>query len=292
MNWLLGPLHYAFFVRGLTVGVLLGLVCGALGCFVVLRGMAFIGDALAHAVLPGIVLAYLLGLDLFIGAFIAGIVTALLINGISRTEQVHEDTAIGIVFTGAFALGIVLISRVQGYMRDLSHVLFGNILGIAPLDVAVTTLITVIVLASLFLWYRELLITSFDPIHARAMGLPVGRLHLGLMTLLALTVVSGIQAVGVVLIAALLVTPAATAHLLTDRLGVMLALAMALSSGAVVVGLYTSYYANISSGGAVVLTSTLGFSAALLFAPRKGLVARRLRQTQPPLHSGATHSEA
>ncbi len=274
MDWLLDPLHYDFFVRALVVGTLLGVTCGAIGCFVVLRGMAFIGDALAHAILPGVVIAYLLGVSIVGGAVIAGVLTALLISAISRTEEVREDAAIGIVFTGAFALGIVLISRVQGYMRDLSHFLFGNILGIAPADMYVTATIALVVLLGLALWYRELLVSSFDPGHARAIGLRLGLLHLGLTTLLALTVVGGIQAVGVVLVAALLVTPAATARLLTDRLPVMIGLAAALGSGAAVIGLYASYYISIASGGAVVLTSTLIFVLVLLFAPQRGVVAR------------------
>jgi len=274
LDWLLDPLRYDFFVRALVVGMLLGVTCGAIGCFVVLRGMAFIGDALAHAILPGVVIAYLLGLSVVGGAVIAGVLTALLISAISRTEQVREDAAIGIVFTGAFSLGIVLISRKQGYMRDLSHFLFGNILGIAPGDLLVTAGIALVVLACLTLWYRELLVSSFDPSHARAIGLRLGPLHLGLTTLLALTVVSGIQAVGVVLVAALLVTPAATARLLTERLPVMIGLAAALGSGAAVIGLYASYYIAIASGGAVVLTSTLLFGLVLLLAPQRGVVAR------------------
>lgn len=274
MTWLLEPLSYGFFERGLLVGLLLGCVCGAIGCFVVLRGMAFIGDALSHAVLPGVVLAYLGGASIVVGAFVAGIVTAALISAISRTGQVKEDTAIGIVFTGAFAFGIVLISRVQGYMRDLSHFLFGNILGIAPADVVVTAATALVVLAALALWYRPLLISSFDPTYAQVIGVRLGALYMGLMALLALTIVVGIQAVGVVLIAALLITPAATARLFTDRLGHMLALAMLLGSGAALVGLYASYYLGIASGGAVVLTSTLGFVVALVCAPQRGLFAR------------------
>jgi len=278
LTWLIEPLHYAFFVRGLLVGALLGVTCGALGSFVVLRGMAFIGDAMAHSVLPGVVIAYLLGINIIAGAFVTGLLAAILISAISRTEQVHEDTAIGIVFTGAFALAIVLISRTQGYVRDLTHFLFGNILGVAPGDVVIAGVVTLLVLAGLFLWYRDLMISSFDPIHAQVIGLHLNWLHMGLMALLALTIVSGIQAVGVVLIASLLVTPAATARLLTDRLKVMIFLAALFGSGAALVGLYLSYYIRVASGGAVVLTSTLCFSLVLLFAPGKGVLARRIRQ--------------
>ncbi len=273
LELLLEPLRYDFFTRGLTVGMLLGVICGVLGCFVVLRGMAFIGDAMAHAVLPGIVIAYLLGSSIFVGAFIAGLITAVLISAISRTSQVREDTAIGIVFTGAFALGIVLISRVQGYMRDLSHFLFGNILGIAPIDLWTTTIIALVVLTCVALWYRDLLIMTFDPTHGQAIGLRLNWLHLGLMALLALTIVAGIQAVGVVLIAALLVTPAATARLLTDRLHVMILLAALLGTGAAFIGLYASYYLSIASGGAVVLISTVLFLLTLVFAPQRGVLA-------------------
>jgi len=278
LTWLIEPLHYAFFVRGLLVGALLGITCGALGSFVVLRGMAFIGDAMAHSVLPGVVIAYLLGINIIAGAFVTGLLAAILISAISRTEQVHEDTAIGIVFTGAFALAIVLISRTQGYVRDLTHFLFGNILGVAPGDVVIAGVVTLLVLAGLFLWYRDLMISSFDPTHAQVIGLHLNWLHMGLMALLALTIVSGIQAVGVVLIASLLVTPAATARLLTDRLKVMIFLAALFGSGAALVGLYLSYYIRVASGGAVVLTSTLGFLLVLLFAPGKGVLARRMRQ--------------
>jgi ABC-type Mn2+/Zn2+ transport system permease subunit len=268
-------------MRALLVGALLGLTCGALGCFVVLRGMAFIGDAMAHSVLPGVVIAYLLGVNIIAGAFVTGLLAAILISAISHTEQVREDTAIGIVFTGAFALAIVLISRTQGYVRDLTHFLFGNILGVAPGDVIIAAVVTLLVLLCLFLWYRELMISSFDRTHAQVIGLRLNWLHMGLMALLALTIVSGIQAVGVVLIASLLVTPAATARLLTDRLKMMILLSALLGSGATLIGLYASYYVRVASGGAVVLTSTLVFLFALIFAPHKGILARRVSQRLP-----------
>ncbi len=275
---LVEPLRYDFFTRGLVVGVLLGATCGALGCFVVLRGLAFVGDAIAHAILPGIVIAYLLGLNIFVGAFLMGLLVAGAISFISRHQQLREDTAIGIVFTGAFALGIVLISRQQGYTRDLTHFLIGNILGIAPLDLWITGGVTMIVLSGLCLFFREWTLMAFDPVHARAIGLPMGALHLGFMALLSLTIVSGVQAVGIVLIAALLVTPAATARLLTDRLSVMIGLAALLGSAAALTGLFLSYYISIASGAAVVLTSTLWFGSALLLAPQRGLLWNWLPQ--------------
>ncbi len=263
------PLRYDFFTRGLVVGILLGTTCGALGCFVVLRGLAFVGDAIAHAILPGIVIAYLLGLNIFIGAFGMALLVAGAISFISRHQQLREDTAIGIVFTGAFALGIALISRQQGYMRDLTHFLIGNILGVSAQDVWITVLVTLIVLGGLLLFLREWTLTAFDPTHARAIGLPMGALHFGLMILLSLTIVNGVQAVGIVLIAALLVTPAATARLLTDRLMVMIGLAALLGGAAALTGLFLSYYISIASGAAVVLTSTLWFVIALLVAPQR-----------------------
>ena len=263
------PLRYDFFTRGLVVGILLGTTCGALGCFVVLRGLAFVGDAIAHAILPGIVIAYLLGLNIFVGAFGMALLVAGAISFISRHQQLREDTAIGIVFTGAFALGIALISRQQGYTRDLTHFLIGNILGVSAQDVWITVLVTVIVLGGLLLFLREWTLTAFDPTHARAIGLPMGALHFGLMILLSLTIVNGVQAVGIVLIAALLVTPAATARLLTDRHGVMIGLAALLGGAAALTGLFLSYYISIASGAAVVLTSTLWFVIALLVAPQR-----------------------
>lgn len=263
------PLRYDFFTRGLVVGILLGTTCGALGCFVVLRGLAFVGDAIAHAILPGIVIAYLLGLNIFVGAFGMALLVAGAISFISRHQQLREDTAIGIVFTGAFALGIALISRQQGYTRDLTHFLIGNILGVSAQDVWITVLVTLIVLGGLLLFLREWTLTAFDPTHARAIGLPMGALHFGLMILLSLTIVNGVQAVGIVLIAALLVTPAATARLLTDRLGVMIGLAALLGGAAALTGLFLSYYISIASGAAVVLTSTLWFVIALLVAPQR-----------------------
>ena len=279
MDLIFEPFKYAFFVRALIVGVLLGLSCGVLGCFVVLRGMAFIGDALAHSILPGVVVAYLFGLNILAGAFIAGLVTALLISGISRTQQVKEDAAIGIVFTGAFALGIVLISRIQGYTRDLVHFMVGNILGVSPDDVVFVAVATLVVLIVLALWFREFTLMSFDIIHARAIGLKINFLHLTLMILLSLTIVTGLQAVGVILVASMLITPAVTARLLTDRLPIMVLLSSVFGCASAIVGLYLSYYTDVASGGAVVLTGTLIFILAFIFAPKRGFIARHPLRT-------------
>lgn len=187
MDLILAPLQYAFFTRALEVGSLLGLTCGVLGCFVVLRGMAFVGDALAHSVLPGVVIAALVGFPIFGGALVAGLLVSLAISALSGTRQVKDDTAIGIVFTGAFALGIVLISRAKGVMRDLSHLLFGNILGVAPSDVVLMATLVPLILLVVVGGYRAFVTLSFDPVHARVTGLPVVVLHGIMMLLLSLS---------------------------------------------------------------------------------------------------------
>jgi len=273
--WLIEPFTFEFMQRGLAAGVLVGVGCAVLGTFVVLRGMAFVGDALAHTVLPGVVIAFLLGINLFIGALVAGVLTAIGIGWFSKEGQVEEDTAIGVMFSGLFALGIALLSQVQSY-RDLTHILFGNILGVSSLDLWITAGVTVLVLLVVWGFFKELVATSFDPGHATVIGLSPGLVRYGLLIMLALVVVSGIQTVGVVMVAALLVTPAATASLLTRKLSQMMGLAALLSVLAALVGLYASYYANIASGAAIVLTLTGFFVLAFLFAPERGLVWRRV----------------
>jgi ABC-type Mn2+/Zn2+ transport system permease subunit len=258
---LLAPFRYSFMQTGLLAVVLVGVPCAVLGAYVVLRRMAFIGDALAHTVLPGLVVAYLFGWSLSGGAIIAGVVTATLIGWLARRQEVREDTAIGIVFTGMFALGILLISTVRSY-RDFTHMLFGNVLGVTPQNLQLMALIAGVVLAALAIFHKELELSSADPIYARVIGIPVDRLTFLLLILLAFCVVIGIQVVGVVLTSALLVTPAAAASLLTRRLVRMMALGALFAVAAGVVGLYASYYLQVSSGAAIVLTCTLIFGAA------------------------------
>lgn len=274
LTWLIEPFTFEFMQRGLAAGVLVGIGCAVLGVFVVLRGMAFVGDALAHTVLPGVVIAFLLGVNLFVGAMVAGVLTAIGIGWFSKEGQIEEDTAIGVMFSGLFALGIALLSRVQSY-RDLTHILFGDILGVSPLDLVITMLVTVLVLLVVWAFFKELVATSFDPGHATVIGLSPGLVRYGLLIMLALVVVSGIQTVGVVMVAALLVTPAAAASLLTRRLPQMMGLAALLSALAALVGLYASYYANIASGAAIVLTLTAFFVLTFLFAPGRGLLWRQ-----------------
>lgn len=278
MTALWEPFALGFMQRGLAAGLLVGLSCSVLGTYVVWRGMAFIGDALAHTILPGIVVSFLNGWSLFWGALVAGVLTALGIGWLTRRGEVQEDTAIGIVFSGAFALGILLLSTVNSY-RDLTHILFGNILGVSSADVGAIAGVTGVVLLAVALFYKELLVTSFDPGHAAVIGLSPDHVRYGLLVVLALAIVTGIQTVGVVLVSALLVTPAATAALLTDQLPRMMLLAAAISALATVVGLLASYYGDVSSGAAIVLTCTAAFALAFLFAPQRGYLARR---TLPP----------
>lgn len=261
MGWLIDPLDYAFMRAGLLAALLVGLTCATLGVYVVLRQMAFIGDALAHTVLPGLVVAYLNSWNLFGGAVVAGVLTALGIGWLSRRQEVREDTAIGILFTGMFALGILLISTVRSF-RDLSHILFGDVLGVTSADLALIAGVAVLVMLVLLLFHKELELTSFDPTHAQVIGLRADIVRYGLLMLLALTVVVGIQAVGVVLTNALLITPAATAALLTHRLPRMMAIAAVVAMLSGLVGLYVSYYFSVSSGAAIVLTCTACFGLA------------------------------
>lgn len=261
MSWLVEPLRYAFMVNGLVAAVLVGLTCAVLGVYVVLRRMAFVGDALAHTTLPGLVVAYFRGWNLVVGALIAGLVTAAGIGWLSRRQGLREDTAIGILFTAMFALGILLMSTARTF-RDLSHMLFGNILGVTPIDLWLMAAVAAAVLGMLALLHKELELASFDPAHAEAIGISTDRLRYLLLGLLALTVVVGIQAVGVVLTSALLVTPAAAAALLTDRLPRMMAIAALIATVSGMVGLYASYYFTVASGAAIVLVATAFFMVA------------------------------
>lgn len=258
------PFQYGFMQNGLIAAVLVGIICATLGSYVVLRRMAFIGDALAHTTLPGLVVAYLQGWSLFGGAVVAGIATALGIGWLSKRADVREDTAIGIVFTGMFASGILLISTARSF-RDLTQMLFGNILGVTDSELSLIGLITLIVVAMLALFHKELELTSVDPVYAEVIGLRTGLVRYGLLVLLALATVAGIQAVGVVLTSALLITPAATASLLTNRLPRMMVLATAFAVLSGVSGLYISYYADYSSGASIVLIATALFMLTWLW---------------------------
>ena len=263
INFLLQPLSYEFMQRGMIAAVLVGIVCAVVGTYVVLRGMAFFGDALAHTILPGIALGYLVSggarEPLFWWALGTAIVAALGIGAISKNAEIKEDTAIGIIFAGMFALGIALISTVRSYAVDLSHFLFGDVLSVSSHGLWLILLFGGFVLLTIFAFYKEFTTLSFDPILATTLRLPVGLLNNLLLTLIAVTVAVSLQTVGVALMVAMLVTPAATASLLTHRLSKMMILAAIFASFSGVIGLYFSYYLSIASGAAIVLTATIFF---------------------------------
>ena len=266
IDFLLAPLEYEFFVRALVASALVGVACAVVGAFVVLKGMSFVGDAVSHSAFPGVVLAYLLGLPIILGGAVAAIGTALGIGALTRRSGLRADAVIGVLFAGMFALGVALFSSIPNYVGDLFHFLFGDVLGISFAD-----LISLAVLASLLLlivWalWKELLFATFDPLGAGAAGLPVRRLDDLLLILIAVTIVVSLQAVGIVLVVAMITTPAATAQLLVKRFGQMIALAALIGVTSSIVGLYVSYALDIASGASIVLTETFAFLVALLIA--------------------------
>ena len=274
MDLLLEPLGTMIFIRALVASALVGVVCAVVGTYVVLRGIAFIGDAIAHAGFPGVVAAYMLGIPFYIGAAVAAVSTALAIGWVTKRAGIRQDTAIGVLFAGTFALGVFMFSAIKGYVADLFGFLLGNVLAIGATDlVALLVLGTGVVVVVALLW-KELLYATFDPLGAAASGIPVDRLEYLFLALVALTIVVSLQAVGIILVVAMLITPAATAQLLTvrfTRLMVTAALVGILSS---VVGLYLSYWLDVASGATIVLVQTAAFLFVLAFGPR-GLVARR-----------------
>jgi manganese/iron transport system permease protein len=272
--WLVTPLTYGFMQRGMLVAVLVGVACAVVGCYVVLRSMAFIGDAMAHSILPGVAVAYLLKGNLLVGALAAAVAVALGIGFFSRQGRLKEDSAIGILFAAAFSLGVILISSIRTYALDLSHILFGNVLGVSVLDLGLTAGLVVIVLLVVFLLYKELLVVTFDPVLAATLRLPAERLRMVLLVLLALTVVVSLQSVGIGLVTSMLVTPAATAYLLTRRLPRMIGLAALFGGLSGVIGLYASYYLDVVSGAAIVLTATAFFLVAFLWKRVRAAVRR------------------
>jgi manganese transport system permease protein len=275
LDLLLEPLQYEFMVRALVTTVIAAVVCAVLSCWLVLIGWSLMGDAVSHAVLPGVVLAYVLGVPFALGALVFGLLAVALIGTVRGTSRVKEDAAIGIVFTTLFALGLVLIS-VTPSQTDLNHIIFGNVLGVSTADLTQIAVLAVVALTVLILKRRDLTLYAFDPTHAHAIGLSPRRLGALLLGLLALTAVVALQVVGVVLVVALLIIPGATAHLLTDRFGRMLVLAPALAAISAVLGLYLSYWWDASSGGLVVVVQGAVFAVVYLFGPRHGVLVRRL----------------
>jgi manganese transport system permease protein len=275
LDFLLEPLGYDFMVRALATSVLAAVVCALLSCWLVLIGWSLMGDAVSHAVLPGVVLAYVVGAPFALGAIVFGVLAVVLIGAVRSPGRIREDAAIGIVFTVLFALGLVLIS-VTPSPTDLAHIVFGNILGVSVTDLVQVAILAVVALAVLLVKRRDLTLYAFDPTHAHAIGLNPRALGALLLGLLALTVVVALQAVGVVLVVAMVIIPGATAYLLTDRFARMLVIAPSIAAASAIIGIYASYYLDAASGGMVVLTMGVAFALAYLFAPRHGVIGRRL----------------
>ncbi len=275
---LVDPLGRAFFLRALVAAILVGTVCAVVGTYVVLKGLAFIGDAVSHAAFPGIVVAFLLSGPYFLGAAVAAVGTALSIGFVSRRTQLRLDTAVGVVFAGTFALGIYLYSTIHGFVMDLMGLLFGNVLLISYGDLVGLVVLGLLVLAVIGVLWKELLYATFDPLGAAAAGLPVELLEYAFLAVVAVTIVVSLKAVGIILVVAMLVTPAATAQLLTVRFGRMMALAIVVGIVSAVVGLYVSLWADAASGATIVLVETALFLAAMALGPRTGLLSRLRRE--------------
>ena len=280
LNWIAQPFSYAFMIRGLWASLIVGVVCPVLGTYVVLRGMAFMGDALAHIILPGVVLAFLLGWPLAAGALLVGVLAALAIGAVSKRSEIKQDAAIGVVFAGAFALGVALISMQRSYAVDLAHILFGDLLGVSDSDLWLMAGLGTLVLLTVFVLYKEFLVISFDPVLATTLRLPVSLLQNILLVLLAVVIVISIQAVGVALVLAMLVTPASTAYLFTRRLPSMMLLSAGIGSLSAALGLYLSFYINVASGPAIVLVETAIFILAFVLAPHRGVLWELIRSRQ------------
>ncbi len=279
MNPLLAPFQYEFMIQALLVGALVGAVCAILSCFLVLKGWSLMGDAVSHAVLPGIVLAYLIGLPLAVGAFFSGLLCATATGFIKDHSRVKEDTAMGIVFTGLFAFGLVLFTKIETDVH-LNHILFGSLLGISTEDMIQTAIVAGITLVVVLLWRKDLLLFCFDPGHARSIGLNTKRLYYILLSLLAATVVASLQAVGIILVIAMLITPGCTAYLLTDRFHHMLGIATGSAVLSCLSGVYISYFLNGSTAGCIVLFQSMLFVLAMIFAPKHGLLVQHFLKAE------------
>ena len=270
-SWLVEPLSHEFMRRALMVSALVGGVCGLLSCYMTLKGWALMGDAVSHAVMPGVVVAYALGVPFSIGAFVFGVGSVALIGFVKQKSRIKEDTVIGLVFTGFFALGLVLVSKIKSNI-DLMHILFGSPLGISYSDVNQTMIISGVVVVVLLLFRRDLMLYCFDATHARSIGINTGVLHYLLLSVLSLAAVAGLQTVGIILVVAMLITPGATAYLLTDRFDRMTYLAIFSSVLSSILGVYISYWSDIETGGSIVLVQTVIFLIAFIFAPRYGIL--------------------
>ena len=272
-------LTYEFLQKAFVTSVMVGIICGIIGSFIILRGMALMGDAISHAVLPGVAISYLLGVNYFYGAVVTGILTALGIGAISQNSRIKSDSSIGIVFSAAFALGIILITQAKS-ATDLTQILFGNVLSVRTSDMWLTVAVGIVVFVVVILFYKELLISSFDETMAAAYGLKVRYIHYGIMVLLTLVTVASLQTVGVILVVSMLITPASTAYLLTNRLSMMIVLASFFGASASVIGLYISFLHNMPSGPVIALAATAIFLIAFLFSPKHGIVWRAFKSNK------------
>lgn len=297
---LLNP-DLAFLPKALIIAVMSSIVCGVIGCYVVLRGMAFIGDAVAHAVFPGLAVAFVIQGNLVLGGAVAGVLTAILVAVFSQNRRIKEDSIIGVFFVGAFALGIVVIAQAPGYAGSLQQFLFGSITGIPDEDIITVAVTGTILLLIVFLFHKEFVAVTLDRDMARSTGIPVFALDLMLYVMVAVAIVISIQTIGNILVLALLITPAAAARLLTERLIVMMLLAPAIGGGSALIGLYLSWSFDLPVGGTIVLVATIVFLIAWFFAPRHGIIVRRLRRPRTlegegerapaPTHTSLTPSE-
>lgn len=278
IDWLTDPFQHTFMQNAYLAIIMVGIISGITGVFVTLRGLAFMGDAISHAVFPGVVIAFLTGGNFLIGALIAAVIVSFLIGAVSQSSKLSNDTAIGVFFAGAFALGIALISAERTYTRDLNSFLLGSILGVSRNDLLLTGAVGSVVIAVVLLFRRELTTVAFDRTFARATGLSLWRYDQLFLMMLSLAIVISLQTVGNILVLAMLVTPAATARLLTDRLRVMIVISALLGAAAGVLGLTISYHAGIASGASIVLVATAVFLAAYLFAPKTGLITAAIRR--------------
>ncbi|MBN8549958.1 MAG: metal ABC transporter permease [Deltaproteobacteria bacterium] len=271
MNWL-SPFHYDFMLAAFGVGALIAMVCAVFSCFLILKGWSLMGDAISHAVLPGIVIAYMIGIPLAIGAFCSGLFCAVSTGYIKENSRLKEDTIMGVVFTGLFALGLVLFTKVESD-QHLNHILFGSLLGIPKNQILQTLAIGTLTLLATLLIRKDLLLFCFDPDHARSIGINTNRLNYCMLSLLALTIVTSLQAVGIILVVAMLITPGCIGFLLTDRFSRMLAIAVTAAVGSTLVGVYSSFFLNASTAACIVLVQAFVFMLALVFAPKRGLLA-------------------
>lgn len=275
-NFINGLYEFHFLQNSLVTAVVIGIVSGAVGCFIILRGMSLMGDAISHAVLPGVAISYILGINFFVGAIIFGLLSSIIITFIKNNSIIKGDTAIGITFSSFLALGVILIG-VANSSTDLFHILFGNILAVQDIDKWLTMGVSGIVLIVIILFFKELLITSFDPLMARAIGMKVNFYHYLLMVLLTLVSVTAMQSVGTILIVAMLITPAATAYLYTNSLRKMIILSSSLGAVSSVLGLFIGYSFNIAVGSSIVITSAIIFAISFLVSPKQNFIKKKVK---------------